>query len=36
MLHWEPDTSLDDGLAATYKWIKEQYHARKQGKRVVE
>jgi nucleoside-diphosphate-sugar epimerase len=36
MLHWEPDTSLDDGLAATYKWIGEQYHARKQGKRVVE
>jgi nucleoside-diphosphate-sugar epimerase len=36
MLRWEPDTSLDDGLAATYKWIDEQYHARKQGRRVVE
>ena len=36
MLKWEPNTSLDDGLKATYKWIKEQYHARKQGRRVVE
>jgi GDP-D-mannose 3',5'-epimerase len=33
-LKWEPDTSLDKGLAATYKWIKEQYNKRKQGKRV--
>jgi GDP-D-mannose 3',5'-epimerase len=33
-LGWEPDTSLDKGLAATYKWIKEQYYARKEGKRV--
>src|SRR5579862_9550810 len=32
MLHWEPNTTLNKGLAATYKWIKEQYHARKQGK----
>ena len=36
MLKWEPNTSLDKGLAVTYKWIKEQYHNRKQGKRVVE
>jgi len=36
VLKWEPSTTLDKGLAATYKWIKEQYHARKKGKRVVE
>jgi len=36
VLKWEPDTTLDKGLAATYQWIKEQYHNRKQGKRVVE
>jgi nucleoside-diphosphate-sugar epimerase len=36
VLHWEPDTSLDTGLRATYKWIKEQYQARKKGHRVVE
>jgi GDP-D-mannose 3', 5'-epimerase len=36
MLHWEPDTTLDTGLRATYKWIKEQYLARKKGRRVVE
>jgi nucleoside-diphosphate-sugar epimerase len=36
VLGWEPNTTLDQGLAATYKWIKEQYHARKKGKRVVE
>ena len=36
MLKWEPDTPFDKGLAITYKWIKEQYQARKQGKRVVE
>jgi GDP-D-mannose 3', 5'-epimerase len=36
VLHWEPKTSLDKGLAATYKWIKTQYLARKAGKRVVE
>ncbi|MGN6555745.1 MAG: NAD-dependent epimerase/dehydratase family protein [Verrucomicrobiota bacterium] len=33
-LGWEPNTPLDKGLAATYKWIKEQYYNRKQGKRV--
>ena len=36
VLHWEPNTTLDDGLRATYKWIKEQYEARKKGRRVVE
>ena len=36
MLKWEPNTPLDRGLRVTYQWIKEQYHARKQGKRVVE
>jgi nucleoside-diphosphate-sugar epimerase len=36
VLKWEPNTTLDKGLAATYKWIKEQYHNRKKGKRVVE
>jgi nucleoside-diphosphate-sugar epimerase len=36
MLKWEPDTTLDKGLAATYKWINVQYHNRKKGKRVVE
>jgi GDP-D-mannose 3',5'-epimerase len=36
VLGWEPDTSLDEGLAATYWWIKEQYDDRKRGKRVVE
>ena len=36
VLHWEPDTSLDKGLAVTYKWIQAQYFARKKGKRVVE
>jgi nucleoside-diphosphate-sugar epimerase len=36
VLSWEPNTTLDAGLAATYAWIKEQYDARKQGKKVVE
>jgi GDP-D-mannose 3',5'-epimerase len=36
MLGWEPDTTLDKGLASTYKWIREQYNKRKEGKRVVE
>ena len=35
MLKWEPNISLDKGLAATYQWIKQQYAARKQGRRVV-
>lgn len=36
VLDWEPNTSLDKGLKATYAWIKEQYYRRKQGRRVVE
>ncbi|MEI7731911.1 MAG: NAD-dependent epimerase/dehydratase family protein [Verrucomicrobiota bacterium] len=36
MLKWEPNTPLDTGMRATYKWIKEQYYARKEGKHVVE
>lgn len=36
VLGWEPNTPLDKGLATTYKWIWEQFHARKQGKRVIE
>jgi nucleoside-diphosphate-sugar epimerase len=36
MLKWEPNTTLDAGLKATYEWISEQYHNRKKGKRVVE
>jgi len=35
VLKWEPDTTLDKGLAATYKWIGTQYQARKAGKRVA-
>ena len=35
MLAWEPDTTLNDGLRATYRWIREQYGARKRGCRVV-
>jgi GDP-D-mannose 3',5'-epimerase len=34
VLKWEPSTSLDTGMAATYKWIKSQYTKRKMGKRV--
>jgi len=34
VLKWEPNTPLDKGLAITYKWIKEQYHAKKAGKRI--
>ena len=36
VLDWEPNTSLDTGLRATYKWIKDQYNHRKKGQRVVE
>ena len=34
VLGWEPSTPLDKGLAVTYKWIAEQHHARKAGKRI--
>ncbi len=33
-LKWEPDTTLNKGLAETYKWIKAQYQSRKAGKRI--
>jgi len=36
VLNWEPNTTLDHGLRETYEWIKDRYHSRKQGKRVVE
>ncbi len=36
ILKWEPNTPLNTGLRATYKWIQEQYRNRKKGKRVVE
>ena len=36
MLKWEPNTTLDHGLAETYKWIQVQYATRKDGRRVVE
>jgi nucleoside-diphosphate-sugar epimerase len=36
VLGWEPSTSLDKGLRATYRWIQEQYAKRKRGQRVVE
>jgi GDP-D-mannose 3',5'-epimerase len=36
VLNWEPNTSLDKGLRATYRWIRDQYNARKKGRRVVE
>ena len=31
MLHWEPNTPLDTGLRATYKWIKTQYAGPESG-----
>ena len=34
VLNWEPGTTLDQGLANTYKWIKSQYERRKRGQRV--
>jgi nucleoside-diphosphate-sugar epimerase len=35
ILNWEPDTTLRDGLKATYKWIEQQYMARKAGRKIV-
>lgn len=35
VLHWEPDTSLADGLRETYFWIQGQYQKRKHGELVV-
>jgi nucleoside-diphosphate-sugar epimerase len=34
-LDWEPNTPLDEGLAHTFKWIAEQYSARKRGELVA-
>jgi GDP-D-mannose 3',5'-epimerase len=34
VLNWEPNTTLDNGMAATYAWIKEQYAHRKAGRRI--
>jgi GDP-D-mannose 3', 5'-epimerase len=31
LLHWEPDTSLRNGLQKTYRWIYDQYLARERG-----
>ncbi|PYT77080.1 MAG: hypothetical protein DMG40_24785 [Acidobacteria bacterium] len=35
VLHWEPGTSLDAGLRATYDWIREQHEKRKKGLQVM-
>jgi len=35
VLNWEPNTSLDAGLRATFEWIQDQYHQRKEGRVVV-
>ena len=34
-LDWEPNTPFRAGLEKTYKWIEQQYEARKAGKRTV-
>ena len=34
VLKWEPSTTLNKGLAETYKWIYQQYKKRKAGERV--
>jgi GDP-D-mannose 3',5'-epimerase len=34
VLNWEPNTTLDKGLAVTYKWIRDQFYKRKAGERV--
>jgi GDP-D-mannose 3', 5'-epimerase len=36
VLGWEPGTPFREGLTQTYRWIEEQYLARKAGLRVVE
>jgi nucleoside-diphosphate-sugar epimerase len=36
ILNWEPKTTLRDGLKATYKWIEQQYMARKAGRKIVD
>ena len=34
-LHWEPSTSLRNGLEKTYRWIYDQYQARERGEAGV-
>jgi GDP-D-mannose 3',5'-epimerase len=34
-LHWEPSTTLQDGLAKTYAWIYDQYQMRERGEKGV-
>ena len=34
-LHWEPDTTLREGLEKTYAWIHDQYLARQRGEAGV-
>ena len=34
VLKWEPSTTLNKGLAETYKWIYGEYRKRAAGKRV--
>jgi nucleoside-diphosphate-sugar epimerase len=36
ILKWEPETPLRDGIAATYRWIEQQFRDRKAGKRTVD
>jgi len=35
IFNWEPATPLRDGLKSTYKWIEQQYLARKAGKQTI-
>ncbi len=35
ILHWEPSIPLREGLRKTYRWIEQQYLARKAGRRTV-
>lgn len=35
ILHWEPSTSIAEGLKKTYAWIDSQYQDRKAGKATV-
>jgi nucleoside-diphosphate-sugar epimerase len=35
IINWEPNTSLDVGLNATYLWIRDQYDKRKKGQCVL-